>query len=153
MSRDALMTRSRRSWCSSSSFRKPSNIGMNGEADWACDSSPMASSRDRFLLMERSVSTKIDMRRKKLGSASLRPMTSLIGRGLHRCFNWPFLFCASTVSASLRCEYEIHVGPSPLPQKTSLSSSFSHVQSQLLLFFLRSPFLFSFFTRNLANFF
>lgn len=31
MSRDALMTRSRLSWCSSSSARKASNIGMKGE--------------------------------------------------------------------------------------------------------------------------
>ena len=31
MSREALMTRSRLSWCSSSSLRKVSNIGMNGD--------------------------------------------------------------------------------------------------------------------------
>lgn len=31
MSREALMMRSRRSWCSSSSLRKLSNMGMKGE--------------------------------------------------------------------------------------------------------------------------
>jgi hypothetical protein len=51
MSRDALMILSRRSWCSSSSARKPSNIGMNGEA--ACSglsdfSSFIAPSRERL---------------------------------------------------------------------------------------------------------
>ncbi len=32
MSREALMIRSLRSWCSSSSLRKTSNMGMNGDA-------------------------------------------------------------------------------------------------------------------------
>lgn len=40
MSRDALMIRSRRSWCSSSSLRKPSNIGTSGDAD--CSGLPSA---------------------------------------------------------------------------------------------------------------
>ncbi len=39
MSLEALMIRSRRSWCSSSSLRKVSNIGMKGDAGGAAASS------------------------------------------------------------------------------------------------------------------
>jgi len=38
MSRDALMVRSRRSWCSSNSARKVSNMGMKGDC-WASGAS------------------------------------------------------------------------------------------------------------------
>lgn len=39
MSRDALITRSRRSWCSSSSALNTSNIGMYGDLDFVSASS------------------------------------------------------------------------------------------------------------------
>ena len=39
MSLEALMIRSRRSWCSSNSLRKVSNIGMKGDAGGAAASS------------------------------------------------------------------------------------------------------------------
>ena len=39
MSLEALMIRSRRSWCSSNSVRKVSNIGMKGDAGGAAASS------------------------------------------------------------------------------------------------------------------
>ena len=53
MSREALMMRSRRSWCSSSSLRKDSNAGMNG--DGALDESMVGCS-------------KLELRRRRLGS-------------------------------------------------------------------------------------
>ena len=41
MSRDAFIMRSRRSWCSSSSRRKVSNMGMKGEMGGAAVSSSL----------------------------------------------------------------------------------------------------------------
>ena len=52
MSLEALMIRSRRSWCSSTSLRKVSNIDMKGDAGGAAASSPPASRCFRSVILD-----------------------------------------------------------------------------------------------------